>query len=138
MCLVLLNIPKSFCKKGEPFKTLCAKNNENENPKTFQKGNCKMDFGEIKRLNIFQPILCKKGEPGIQSSPKYSITHLSKTFDETFCIKSCANNGRYVLYNSLMNCETPKYFASFFEKIGEPGLQSSPKYSITHLSKTFG
>jgi hypothetical protein len=75
-----------------------------------------MDFGEIKRLNIFQPILCKKGEPGIQSSPKYSITHLSKTFDETFCIKSCANNGRYVLYNSLMNCETPKYFASFLRK----------------------
>jgi hypothetical protein len=51
--MVLLTIPKSFCKKGEPLKRFCAKNNENENPKTFQKGNCKMDFGEIKRLNIF-------------------------------------------------------------------------------------
>jgi hypothetical protein len=60
MCLVLLDIPKSFVEKVEPSQRLCAKNSENENPKTFQKGNCKMDFGEIIRLNIFQPILWKK------------------------------------------------------------------------------
>jgi hypothetical protein len=50
MSLVLLNL---LWKKGEPFKTLCAKNSENENPKTFRKGNRKMDFGEIFRANFF-------------------------------------------------------------------------------------
>ena len=51
--LVVFSSPKSFCKKGEePCKHFCAKNSKMKSLKLLRKGNCKMDFWEIIRLNI--------------------------------------------------------------------------------------
>jgi hypothetical protein len=50
--LVVFSSPKCFCKKENLVTHFCAKNSEIKSLKLFRKGNRKMDFGEIIRLNI--------------------------------------------------------------------------------------
>ena len=46
MCLVLLNIPKSFCKKGEPRKHFAQKTVKMKTLKLFRKGIVKWILGK--------------------------------------------------------------------------------------------
>jgi hypothetical protein len=75
-----LNILQVFCEKGEPGGVHFAqKTAKNKCLNILKKGKCKLFF-------------LKKIRGG--SSPKYSITHILKTFRETFWLNYCI----FVLY----------------------------------------